>query len=132
MRTTFTGPENCRPLTVASWPSLTKWNSSTLAPIEACQGNPFRAETTISFAAGVSRETTPVASSLPPSIRIWSVWPTPLAMSWPKRMGRLCVGIDRPARSTTTGNRQPAIFIVPPVYATIENRGNRGLPPAAT
>jgi len=78
---TFTGPENSRPLTITRWLSLTNSNSSTAAPIDACHGNPLRAETTISRAAAVSRETTPVATSRPSSTRMASVWPTPLCMS---------------------------------------------------
>ena len=80
-RTTSTGPENSRPLTSAVWLGLMNSNSSTDAAKEACHGKPLRAEATISRAATVSRETTPVAKSLPASIWIASVWPTPLCMS---------------------------------------------------
>ena len=58
---------------------------------------------------------TPLATSLPPSMEMLSVWPTPLEASWPKRIGRDCEGIARPARSTTSGYRQPATRIGPPV-----------------
>jgi len=80
-RTTFTGPRNSRPLTRVFWFSLTNSNSSMAAAMEACQGKPLRAETTISFAAAVSRETTPAAISLPSSTRMASECPTPLCMS---------------------------------------------------
>ena len=78
-------------------------------------GKTVRAEETISLAADVSRETIPEARSFPSSTRMPSLWPTPLAMSWPKRIGRFCDGMPRPARSTITGYRQPAIRIAPPV-----------------
>ena len=78
-------------------------------------GKPLRAETTTSLAAIVLRDTRPDANRLPSSTRIASVCPTPLAMSCPPRLGRRGDGIERPAKSTTTGNRQPAIRIGPPV-----------------
>ena len=59
------GPVNSRPLTRTVWFSLTNSNCSTDAPMEACQGKPFLAETTTSVAAAVSRETTPAATSWP-------------------------------------------------------------------
>jgi len=90
-------------LTITFWFGFTNSKSSTDAPIDACHGKPLRAEATISRAAAVSRDTTPVASKRPSSMRMLSVCPTPDCMSWPKRIGRLCVGIVRPARSTITG-----------------------------
>ena len=115
LRTTLSGPVKLRPLTSTCWLSLTNSNSSTPAPTEACHGNPLRAEVTTSRAAGVSRETRPVATSCPSSTRTASVWPTPDSGSCPKRIGRACEGIDSPARSMTTGCRQPATRIGVPV-----------------
>ena len=63
LRTMFKGPATSRPLTVAVWFSRRNSNASTLAPTDACQGKPLRAETTTSRAAGVSREIIPVATS---------------------------------------------------------------------
>ena len=114
-RTTFTGPKNSRPLTNTFWPPLMNSYSSTPAPIEACQGKPLRDEATISRAAAVSRETMPAASKRPVSILIASVCPTPLCMSWLKRIGRFWEGMASPAKSTITGFRQPATRIGPPV-----------------
>ena len=73
LRTTFTGPSKVRPLTITFWPSLTNSNSSTLEPIDACQGKPFFELVTTSLAAAVSRETTPLATSWPESMRMASV-----------------------------------------------------------
>ncbi|OQB83268.1 MAG: hypothetical protein BWX88_03458 [Planctomycetes bacterium ADurb.Bin126] len=115
LRTTFRGPVNSRPFTVTAWLSLTNSNCSTPAPMLACQGKPLRAEMTTSRAAAVSREMTPSATSWPSLTRMAWEWPTPLLASWPKRMGRACEGIARPARSTTTGYRQPATRMGPPV-----------------
>jgi hypothetical protein len=115
LRTTLRGPVKVRPLTSTCWLSLTTSNSSTPAPTDACHGKPLRAEVTTSRAAGVSRETRPVATSCPSSTRTASVWPTPESGSWPKRIGRDCDGIDSPARSMTTECRQPATRIGVPV-----------------
>ena len=102
-RTTFTGPENSLPFTRTVWLSFTNSNCSTAAPMDACQGNPFRADATTSRAAGVSRDTTPDATRLPSWTRIALLCPTPLPGSCAKRIGRDWDGMARPARSTTTG-----------------------------
>ena len=103
LRTTLRGPLYWRPLTMTFWVSLTNSNSSTLAPTEACQGKPFLELTTTSRAADVSRDTRPVATSCPWSTRIASVCPTPESGSCPKRIGRACDGIAKPAKSMITG-----------------------------
>ena len=69
-----------RPLTRTVCLSLTNSNCSTDAPVLACYGKPFFADTTISRAAAVSRLTTPVAMSFPSSTQIASLCPTPLAL----------------------------------------------------
>ncbi len=74
---TFKGPVHSWPFTSAFWSSRMNSASSTDAPMEACQGKPFRDEATTSLAAAVSRETTPLATSWFPSMRMPSVWPTP-------------------------------------------------------
>ena len=50
LRAMYTGPVNSRPLAVAVLPSVMNTTFSAVAPIDACQGNPFSLVAMISWA----------------------------------------------------------------------------------